>query len=396
MIEVMQTIASFFVLGGVAALTPLILYLWFFAVAYFVNSNRSNQETAQPLTRFAFIVPAHNEEAGITTTVNNLLAVNYPKELLDVVVIADNCSDSTAAKALSAGAKCLERTDPDLRGKGYALRLAFTKLLSDNYDAFIVIDADSVVSNDFLSRMDTRLQRGEQVVQAYYGLSNPDASILTYLFQVGSLIENKLFWESKQIFGLPIMLRGNGMCFTRQIVEQYPWDAFSIVEDTEYGIKLVDQGVHICFATETGVYARQPETLDQAFAQRVRWASGNSSLTKGRAIDLIAKGVSGKKANQADLGISLLVGSKPLLLVVTLVLLLLAWFAHMPVLAWWASLLMLAQLLYIGIGIVLQGITLQNMYRLLVSPFYMAWLCMVSILGLMGFRKNQWVRTSRQ
>lgn len=395
MLTLLDFLGLFLLIAGLAGLTFLILYLWFFAIAYFVTNKIETPVAKAPQSRFVFIVPAHNEESGITATVQSLLNVCYPRSLFEIVVVADNCTDQTAQQARIAGAECIERFDKELRGKGYALRLAFTELLPRGYDAFIVIDADSIISDNFLSVLDTRLNRGEQVIQGYYGMSNPDASILTYLFQVGNLIENKLYWVPKQAFGLPIILRGNGMCFAKEIVEKFPWNAFSITEDTEYGMMLTDNGIRIHFADDIGVYACQPETMQQAFAQRVRWAAGNSTLTKGRAVKMMASGIIHRKIATIDLGISLIAGSRPLLLVANLLLIMLSIFLNSCVLINWACLLFVAQVLYIGLGVLLNGISLQKMVRLLLSPFYLAWLCIISLLGTAGFRKNQWVRTTR-
>lgn len=389
--SLLQAVAVFLLMG----LSILVLYLWYLALARLAVGGKPAPSGAEPRARFAFVVPAHDEEAGIVATVQSLLRVDYPSELFDVVVVADNCSDQTAARAEAAGARCLERKDLTLRGKGYALRHAFTELLADDYNGFIVIDADSIVSANFLSGLAARFTAGAKVVQAYDGLSNPDASIMTYLFQVGNLLENVLYWEPKQMLGLPIFLRGNGMCFGREVLETYQWDAYSITEDTEYGLMLVGQGIRVDFAPEIGVYAHQPETLQQAFVQRVRWAAGNSTLTKGRALRLLVSGLLRRDLTTFDQGMSLIAGSRPLLLVANLVLLFFCWVIGAPGLSWWGAVLFLAQTLYIGLGVLLNGISVQKMLRLFLSPFYLAWLCTVSLLGAAGFRKNQWSRTTR-
>lgn len=395
MISLVHALAENFIIIGLVCETVLLGYLWLFALVYFFINRRDISVIPEPRFRFVFIVPAHDEEIGIADTVQSLLEVCYPRTLFDVVVVADNCSDGTAEKARTAGVECLERRDPNLRGKGYALSYAFTELLPRGYDAFIVIDADSIISTNFLFVLNSRLSQGEKVIQAYYGLSNPDASILTYLFQVGNLLENKLFWEPKQALKLPIILRGNGMCFAREVLEQYPWNAFSIVEDTEYGLLLSDHGIHIHFASEIGVYARQPETLGQAFAQRVRWASGNSTLTKKRSFSLIGLGAMQRKFALIDLGITLMVGSRPLLLIANIALLGLSFAFGPKAIVYWAALSLVAHVLYIGLGVMLNGFSLQKMARLILSPFYLGWLCVVSLLGLAGFRKKQWIRTTR-
>ncbi len=395
MITLFNSMVTFFLIAGMAGITVLVLYLWFFAISYIVVGKRDTPLSIVPQSRFVFVVPAHNEENGITATVQSLLSVSYQRTLFDVVVVADNCTDQTAKQARDAGAECIERYDAELRGKGYALSLAFTELLPRGYDAFIVIDADSIVSQNFLSVLDARLGRGEKVIQAYNGMANPDASVLTYMFQVGNLIENKLFWEPKQAFGLPIILRGNGMCFAREILEKYPWNAFSIVEDTEYGLTLIANDIRIHFASDMGVYACQPETFQHAFAQRVRWAAGNATLTKGRAIKMIVSGAFRRHEASIDLGVSLLAGSRPLLLVTNIAILAMALIIRSQILMCWAGSVLVAQVLYICLGIALNGFSQQNMFRLLLSPFYLTWLCIVSLLGAAGFRKNKWVRTTR-
>lgn len=381
---------------ALALLTCLCAYLWALVGVYFFSRRDSGPECRKDRsTRFAFVVPAHNEEGGIAATVRSLLRVQYPATLFDVIVIADNCTDATAEVARKEGALCLERRDDSLRGKGYALRFAFEQLLSGDYDAFVVIDADSVVSSDFLAGLDRRFQAGQGVVQVYNGLSNPDDSVLTYLFQVGNLIENKLFWESKDRLGLPVVLRGNGMCFSREVLARNQWDSFSIVEDTEYALLLLERGEKIRFAPEVGVYARQPGTIEQARVQRVRWASGNATVAKGRALQLITRGLLAGDLARADLGLTLVVGSRPLLLLGNLVLLASGAALGNWVAFGWALLLLLGQVAYIGLGIVMNGFSPRKLGHLLLSPFYLAWLSMVSVLGLAGYKKDQWLRTTR-
>jgi len=389
-----DVLVTFVVVTSGVILSALVLYQWVLALASLFPCKRQAVASA-PLYRFAFVVPAHNEESGIAATVQSLLNVDYPRSLFEVVVVADNCSDSTAEMARGAGARCLERVDVSLRGKGYALRHAFAQLLAEEFEAFVVVDADSVVTANFLSVINARLGAGDQVIQSYYGVSNPDASIMTYLLQVGNLIENRLYWEAKQLLGLPIFLRGNGMCFRKDVLQRYPWGAFTITEDTEYGLMLVANGIPVQFAPEIGVYAYQPETLEQAFAQRVRWAAGNASLTKGKAAELIWSGLVGKDLSSFDLGISLVAGSRPLMLISNVALAGICGILKKPGLLTWAGIIFIGQLSYIGLGVALNGLSVQKMYRLFLSPIYLLWLCFISILGAAGFRKNQWVRTKR-
>src|SRR6185503_12695281 len=136
-----------------------------------------------PSLRFAIVVPAHNEQEGIASTVDNLLAIEYPKDLFSVVVVADNCSDETALRAEKAGARVFVRHDDKLRGKGYALAHAFERLMSE-VDALVVVDADTVVSPNLLSAFGARIASGAKAVQADYAVRNPNAAWRTRLMAV--------------------------------------------------------------------------------------------------------------------------------------------------------------------------------------------------------------------
>ncbi len=195
-----------------------------------------------PALRFAVVVPAHDEETTLPRTLAALAAVDYPAELFRVVVVADNCTDRTAQVAEARGARCLVRRDPRNPGKGQALAFAFGILLQEPYEALAVLDADTVPDPDFLRIMNDRLLAGQRVVQALDGVANPDDGPLTYLFHVGNTIENELFHAGKERLGLPTLLRGTGMCFAADVLRRHPWQAFSVTEDTEYGLALLEAG----------------------------------------------------------------------------------------------------------------------------------------------------------
>jgi 1,2-diacylglycerol 3-beta-glucosyltransferase len=391
-------IAIVIVLGMYLSLA--LAYLFFWAVVYLTRPAEVGNRSVAPKTRFACVVPAHNEGSGIDSTLGSLLAVSYPRELFDVVVIADNCTDATASVARHAGTIVYERRSDTERGKGFALRHAFQILLSKGYDAFVVIDADSMVDENFLSVMDGLLQEGHDVIQALNGIANPDATPLTYLFYVGNVLENHLFYEAKQRLGFPAVLRGNGMCFSHGLLERFPWTAFSVVEDTEYTINLIRAGVDIPFTVATKVLARQPETLEQAHSQRVRWAAGNMKITRGYAVRLIGEGMARKRPVLADIGASLLVMSKPVLIVVNLLMIGLAalnmfYFQHGGSQLVWALGLLAGMFVYLGLGAVAGGLDGRRLKRLIKTPVYLCWMLYVSLLGFIGYGSSTWVRTKR-
>ena len=120
------------------------------------------------------IIPAHNEAAVIANLVESLKAQDYPQELLDIYVIADNCTDKTAEIARDAGAIVYERFDATKKTKGYAMQWFLKQKIEENadYDAFCVFDADNVAMPDFIKNMNKKLCQGEEVVQGYRDIKN--------------------------------------------------------------------------------------------------------------------------------------------------------------------------------------------------------------------------------
>lgn len=378
-----------------------ILYLVFLSIVYFLYKPAENYVKHPPTLRFVILVPAHNEALGIFDTLNNLKEIDYPENLYDVIVIVDNCTDNTAEVVKTAGIKYIERNDPERKGKGYALEYAISKLVKENYDAFVIVDADSLINKSFLMVMNNRLLSGQKVIQSYDGLANPDSTALTYLFFIGNTIENKLFYEAKSRLGLSANLRGNGMCFSCDILLRFPWDVYSITEDTEYGLKLIQHGIKINFASEAITYAKQPETLQQAKTQRIRWASGNFKISKSYIIKLILRGLIKRDMVLTDTALSIFFLSKPLFLILNFLLIGCSFYflSTDPVsgklYVVWSFSLLLIQILYFATGILMERIYLRRIKYILFSPFFAIWFFIVTILGLVGYRSSHWQRTNR-
>ncbi len=222
--------------------------------------------------RVAIIIPAHNEQLLIGETVSQALALDYPPEAFTVLVIADNCTDDTAQLARTAGARVLERrANP---GKGQGLNDALTLLLREDWDAFLILDADSQLHPQTLRALDGALASGAAAIQIRYGVANPRDSIRTRAMELSTASFNALRPRGKTALGLSAGINGNGFCLARETVQRVPYLAHSIVEDIEYHILLLKAGYRVVFLDQVWVKAQMPLGGRGAQVQRVRWERG--------------------------------------------------------------------------------------------------------------------------
>ncbi|MDD4146040.1 MAG: glycosyltransferase family 2 protein [Clostridia bacterium] len=234
----------------------------------------------QPQKRFSVIIPAHNEELVIGPLLDNLMVLDYPKELYDVFVIADNCNDSTAELARNHGALVYERTNLEQKGKGYALDWFFTKLynLPKKYDAVVIFDADNLVHPQFLKHMNNRLCDGAKIVQGYIDAKNPQDTWVTASFAMAFWVANRMLQLARYNLGLSNYLGGTGMTISLDVLREIGWGATSLTEDLEFSLKALLSGYKTTWAHEAIVYDEKPLTFKQAWKQRKRWALGHVEL----------------------------------------------------------------------------------------------------------------------
>jgi cellulose synthase/poly-beta-1,6-N-acetylglucosamine synthase-like glycosyltransferase len=356
---------------------------------------------ASPIVRFAIVVPAHDEEAGIAATVASLLAMDYPRDEFQVLVVADNCTDGTAARAREAGARVLERHDPSRRGKGYALGLAYETVLREGaVDAVVVVDADTLVSANLLRACAVRFARGAQALQVEYGVRNATSSWRTRLMVIAFALFHTVRSLARERLGLSCGLRGNGMAFSRDLLRAVPANAFSIVEDVEYGVALGLAGIRVEYVAEAEVLGEMPATGGAARSQRERWEGGRWALARRHVPALIRTAVGRRDPVPLDLALDLLVPPLTTLTAICLLGTLAAgavWqrgLGHVAVVCWGAALA--ALMVYVARGVALSGLGARAVLDLGWAPVYAGWKVMVRARRLVtGARNDEWVRTLR-
>jgi cellulose synthase/poly-beta-1,6-N-acetylglucosamine synthase-like glycosyltransferase len=224
------------------------------------------------IKRLAVVVPARNEARTITRCIRSIAQCELPSALeMSIIVVADNCSDATAELASKLGARVIERFDSERRGKQFALDFAFTKLLKEGFDAFLVVDADSVVEVNLLKEVSSLLKLGADAVQARYLALNPEGSILGRLRNVALMAVNVLRPLGRDRLELSCGLTGNGFTLRRSTLESVAYDVHSHNDDHEYHTRLVLAGRRVVFADRTTVRGQMPARGADARAQRARW-----------------------------------------------------------------------------------------------------------------------------
>lgn len=271
--------------------------------------------------RFMAIIPAHNEEAVVGNLIDSLKKQNYDKDLYDIYVIADNCTDNTAKIAREAGAIVYERFDETKKTKGYALDWFLKQKIAENapYDAFFVFDADNIVDPNFIKNMNRKLCQGEDVVQGYRDIKNPTDNWITAGYAIFYWTMHRFYHLARYNVGLSPLLNGTGFMVRFDVVKPDGWDTKTLTEDIEFSLKRIIKGKKLGWATDAIVYDEQPVSFKQSWSQRSRWTVGHIQCIKEYTKKLAVSAKENKTMMNFD-GFLYIVGSIPMF-VITLVLL---------------------------------------------------------------------------
>ncbi len=343
--------------------------------------------------RLAIVIPAHNEETGLPSTIASLLECDAPLNPQDIFVIADNCEDDTAAVARSLGVTVLERVDPVNRGKGQALNWAFAQLLERDYTAVINVDADTRVAKNFLVVYRRFFAAGGQAGQSAYYVGNPQANLRTRLMHIAFLAFNYLRPLARRNLGLSAGILGNGFGLDAATLRRIPYDSFSIVEDLEYHTRLVTAGIQVAFLAETSVCSDMPATAAEAQSQRERWEGGRMRMILEQTPKLLRGLLVQRRLGLLEplLELWLLPLSYHLLLLLALLLV-----GFGGLFSGYALFALLLVLLHIVVAMFVGGATLADWKALISAPFFIVW----KVTKLSGILKAAgkgatWKRTSR-
>jgi 1,2-diacylglycerol 3-beta-glucosyltransferase len=350
--------------------------------------------------RLLFLVPAHNEQQLIGSCVRSLRALRYPVDRSTVVVIADNCSDRTAACARAAGVSCLERHDPASPGKPRAIAWALTQVGAEAleaHDAVIIVDADTTVDPEFAAAAASAAPLNDKVLQAYFDVANPLDSSLTRMAAVLAAANFRFAYPLKRRVGVNAPLLGNGMCIGTGVLAMHGWKAFTIAEDWELYALYTAQGVSIEGVEGARLFAQEACSLRQSSTQRQRWTAGKltvafrhlGALIRSRHIGLCQKLDSAAELSSPGPVVHLGLAASASALIGLL---------HAPGVAWllvalWIPIARLAG--YALVGLTKQPDPRRTAVAFLFLPIYAAWRLATALVSLKMVGGATWVRTTR-
>ncbi len=254
-----------------------------YIILFFVRAKK--YPVAEKKHRFGIVIPARNESSVIADTVKCILSSKYPKDMFDVYVVADNCTDNTAELARNAGATVFERFDPDPKHHkaGYALKYLFEKIMELHpdhyYEAFIKFDADNLMEPDYISRMNDAFDAGVKCARGYSNSKNIDQNVITGISGLWYIRDCRFASNFRSAIGQGTMLGGAGMMFAAEIIEKHGWDCLTASDDTEFTMRRLNQDkIKTMYVKDAVVYEDQPSTIKDTFKRYKRMSGALNSL----------------------------------------------------------------------------------------------------------------------
>ena len=258
------------VFSGMLAYKTLWKILGFFVKRKFAPAKNQH--------KYGIVIAARNESAVIGNLLDSISFQDYPKELITVFVVADNCTDNTAEIARSKGAICYERFDNDHRTKGFALQFLFEKIEEDfgreSFEGYFVFDADNLLKEDYISRMNDSFDAGAKIITSYRNTKNFNESWMASTYALHWLRSIRCNHRPRSFLRLATNIQGTGFLFSNEIVRD-GWKYTSLTEDRALTADCVAQGYEISYNDAAEFFDEQPNSIKIALRQRLRWSKGH-------------------------------------------------------------------------------------------------------------------------
>ena len=252
---------------------------------------RKRRETPvhPPRRRVAAVIAARNEAGVIGRLVESLLAMDYPRELYDIYVIPNNCTDDTEARARAAGAEILH-VDGPIHAKGDVLRGAFAQLTATGkYDAYCVFDADNLVDPGFFQAVNDALEDGLHVAQGFRDSKNPYDSWVSGSMSVFYWFMSRFYNESRARLNVSCSLNGTGFMVSDALIRTIGWNTRTLTEDLEFTALCALHGYRVGWMPRARVYDEQTRGFWDSCVQRRRWTAGSMQCLRRYTLSLFRR-----------------------------------------------------------------------------------------------------------
>ena len=361
-----------------------------------IRRGRRTGTTTPGSPQFLFLVPAHDEELLLPSCLQSLRRLRYPRERIEIVVIADNCRDRTADIAGAAGVRCLVRTAPNEAGKPRAIAWALSQLRVTDYDAVVIVDADTEVDRKFAAQLAVAAPLARKALQPYNGVSNRSENALTRMAAVLSGANHGLAYVLKTRAGVNVPLSA-GMCVGSSVLAAHGWTAYSLSEDWELYALLTERGVSIEAVPGAQIYAQEAATLKAGASQRRRWTAGKLAVLAAHALPLIRSRQT-RVAQKLD-GLAELSAPGPIVhLCLVSVAETVALLLHPPAGNWLAAALLatlLRPVVYTLAALGRDPEPIRAIGAFAFLPFYAVWRLCIAVTTIPTLSSRAWIRTDR-
>ena len=295
----------------------LVVYgLYFLITALFLFKKRKKDNiVSDKYSHFTILIPARNEEEVIKDAIQSFKRQKYPKDNYEIIVVINNTTDNTLGVCNVEGVRCI-LCERKIKNKGDALKEAFDRLKKEKTDAYIIMDADNVVNDEFLGEMNKSLNEGTLVAKSSMDIKAKENTWVSSSYAIYFFIQSILYSIPRNNIGASCAINGTGIMIKKEVIDKFGFNVRTITEDLEFMTLCALNNIKIKYVEGAICYAEHPSDFKVSMIQRRRWTKG---IYEGFIIyfNSIIKNMI--KRPNIELLDSLLIYSTPLILILSLI-----------------------------------------------------------------------------
>ena len=295
----------------------LVVYgLYFVITALFLFKKRKKDSiVSDKYSHFTILIPARNEEEVIKDAIQSFKRQKYPKDNYEIVVVINNTTDNTLGVCNAEGVRCI-LCERKIKNKGDALKEAFDRLKKEKTDAYIIMDADNVVNDEFLGEMNKSLNEGTLVAKSSMDIKAKENTWVSSSYAIYFFIQSILYSIPRNNIGASCAINGTGIMIKKEVIDKFGFNVRTITEDLEFMTLCALNNIKIKFVEGAICYAEHPSDFKVSMIQRRRWTKG---IYEGFIIYFNSIMKNMIKRPNIELLDSLLIYSTPLILILSLI-----------------------------------------------------------------------------